>query len=905
MLTFGLKMRMRIVSLLVLFMVSGFATVPALAHHTDSPDPCFDITDQGTGVLIGGAPNSGKVVFDPDPGPNPAHNYEACVTDPGSDSLGMFDVKGWAWDDNLGWVSFFCDASGNNLGLSCGSIPYGVTMEGTDQPNPGRLHGCAWSDNIGWISFNNSDPASQCGGSAITYYVQAEADDGACLGEVDAGGCPNNGAVSTYAWADSVGWLDFTGVKFPWVELISAAVSVTFEITPDPATVNKATAPIADGSNTDGTPSYEMRLYFKDINGNPVNVGAAPYTVQIQVTWEEDTVKKDQTTLTIADFTTCKNDVSGGSCAGSAVDKPMGSTHFTWDAGLSAYKAPITSVAPTSGLNGYDKDGNKTVDYSYETFDLGNPNGVNNVQQNNLKLSDVRVSILNTATTICAFGEAGCTPKSLATGTRTLQFRPGVEVTQFSQNNQDFLQGYNTVANSVATTTVCLLGSACSSAHIDFITGIGLPFLMVVPDSDGDPAPTDADSKDLMNYSSFGSTNLLWTPICTEETCGEFGNNPYVYSVVDSTVVGKTVRYFSNKLPRVKGTLVVNPVATISGSVYSTGVTNPQTGTIIRSLGDVSTNILRDTIFRNVSNIIAGATPPKQNPVTLKPNNGGFAGGGTPLLYDSNKVPKVYYFRDDVYLDNGASPITWSGDRTLIVIGGNVYINSDLYNVAVTPKPKLGIIALKDFTTGKGGNLYVAPQVKNIQANIFGDGSFFSYDGKPSGITPAGLPYFDSEDDRYNTLLNQLSLEGTLATQNTIGGAVKTPSPILGDGTVASPDEGQYGKEPSGRSAARLYDLNFLRYYGYVFERKGVATACPGDAVDQQNPTLCPSDVGYLLMAIPVGQGGDLVLNPGGDPAQGLTADQASAVYIQFDPPSPSLPGFSVTGGVNVEVKPQ
>lgn len=55
---------------------------------------------------------------------------------------------GWAWSDNIGWISF----SPSNSGSSGGT--YGVLR---DTANNGLLAGCAWSDNIGWISFSKND----------------------------------------------------------------------------------------------------------------------------------------------------------------------------------------------------------------------------------------------------------------------------------------------------------------------------------------------------------------------------------------------------------------------------------------------------------------------------------------------------------------------------------------------------------------------------------------------------------------------------------------------------------------------------------------------------------------------------------------------------------------------------
>ena len=65
-------------------------------------------------------------------------------------------LSGYAWSDNVGWISFDC--SNTN---SCGSVNYGVNVH-----LGGELSGYAWSDNMGWITFNDGElngcPAGEC-----------------------------------------------------------------------------------------------------------------------------------------------------------------------------------------------------------------------------------------------------------------------------------------------------------------------------------------------------------------------------------------------------------------------------------------------------------------------------------------------------------------------------------------------------------------------------------------------------------------------------------------------------------------------------------------------------------------------------------------------------------------------
>lgn len=60
------------------------------------------------------------------------------------------NVLGFAWSENIGWISF------NNL--SDGSATsYGVNISPLGVTGTGDLSGHAWSENIGWVSFNRLD----------------------------------------------------------------------------------------------------------------------------------------------------------------------------------------------------------------------------------------------------------------------------------------------------------------------------------------------------------------------------------------------------------------------------------------------------------------------------------------------------------------------------------------------------------------------------------------------------------------------------------------------------------------------------------------------------------------------------------------------------------------------------
>jgi len=59
------------------------------------------------------------------------------------------NVYGWAWSENIGWISFNCTNQG-----SCGTSNYGVNINSST----GLFSGYAWSEHIGWIQFNPAGP---------------------------------------------------------------------------------------------------------------------------------------------------------------------------------------------------------------------------------------------------------------------------------------------------------------------------------------------------------------------------------------------------------------------------------------------------------------------------------------------------------------------------------------------------------------------------------------------------------------------------------------------------------------------------------------------------------------------------------------------------------------------------
>jgi len=138
------------------------------------------------------------------------------------------NVWGWAWSENIGWISFNCN-NPELPGPRCATSNYGVNIYGA-----GLFSGYAWSENIGWISFEPADvnvadcpdwPAScqaevDLGTGLVSGWARALAYGGGWDGWIKLRGTWANGVsvnsaftpseFEGWAWGDVVvGWISF------------------------------------------------------------------------------------------------------------------------------------------------------------------------------------------------------------------------------------------------------------------------------------------------------------------------------------------------------------------------------------------------------------------------------------------------------------------------------------------------------------------------------------------------------------------------------------------------------------------------------------------------------------------------------------------------------------------------
>lgn len=261
-------------------------------------------------------------------------------------------------------------------------------------------------------------------------------------------------------------------------------------------------------------------------------------------------------------------------------------------------------------------------------------------------------------------------------------------------------------------------------------------------------------------------------------------------------------------------------------------------------LGSKNTSQLRNKIFALVARYTLGQTGEGGTlDASMNPAVGGdFAS----LLGD-----RLLYAEGDTVISGSSSFLA----KTLVVKGGDVYINGDISG------DTLGLIVLSE--NGHGGNIYVDPSVRNIYANIFADGSIFSN----SGVLANGVPQWANDEARIEALDSELYLRGSLISANTING--------YADPYAASWNDGRGGETTDG-DFAREIDLNLLRQARYCYEVSELTGAILPDT-----QTFCDGASGLDQLS---------------DYHDGRSVDMQSFI-VEYAPPPGSLPIFTSEPG--------
>jgi hypothetical protein len=231
------------------------------------------------------------------------------------------NVYGWAWSENIGWISFNNTSGG-------GAVSYGVNIDAG-----GNLSGYAWSENIGWISFNAGDlagcPIAPCaatidlGSGLVAGWARALAPVGRPLSEtggwdgwIRLSGTWANGVIlnfvpdpsefESWAWGGDdndeeavIGWISFNNV--------SGGGATDYEVSTGLVVVPPNTAPTAAISCQDcvGNPLVPCQAYEGE-NLCLINQSSDPESNITQSEWatsEPPGGYTDWTICVLCDFT--------------------------------------------------------------------------------------------------------------------------------------------------------------------------------------------------------------------------------------------------------------------------------------------------------------------------------------------------------------------------------------------------------------------------------------------------------------------------------------------------------------------------------------------------------------------------------------------------------------------------
>ena len=920
--------------LLTLLLCFGVGTGLAAGPHESENPPCYDVKGMGLSV---GSGNSGVLDFDfASTYVNPAlATYEACVR-MSADLVTPSHVEGWAWNDNLGWVSLYCNG-GSNLGVACGAVNYGVNFVTAGGPGPNGftsvgLNGYAWNDNSGYISFNCTNN-SGCGTS--NYGIKLSPGAGGTQGYVD-----TVTAGAKYVWADSVQWMDLSGVRFPWFgvavisnikictsgdisclscDLATGCVPnidtlVPFADGDDKIQIN---LPFNDGGSLIGAATYNLSNGpCSAVSMKQTGFGGKSYFVCLELAWN-DTVSLDQTLSTsqtdncnTAAFPGGLNNL-GQSCA---VAKPLDFNNFISDVGDAKKYFDVKSISPTSDANidkGTGFQNERFIDGYIDTATLDPGYNIltgdnNNVVLTALKYTVFKYSLDGIGDGRCLVGTndgVNCNPVIL--NNIKFPFKPVVGfdnlVQKYGSKNLGYIQ--TTEGSDIN------LKYKYSDAGNPSVSLINAVLMARLNDSGAGEYEFKFNGGATDYSSSTVGDNVINAVIKLADgvSSGDFSNVfPHIYSVVNYTVTSGgqnyLVKFYSAKLPRLKAGLVKNPVLKAVGNVfasYNLFNKSSNTSTEIRSLGSVASNKFRENLTKKAAQAIAG------NGGTYSPGGGGkkkvigFENGefkfepadGVPLKLENN----VYYVKGENLEFDCSGGCDWEGKWTFVVENGNVFVNTNLY--PASSSAKLGLIVLNDYSspTSKKGNVLVEKSVTDMKVNIYADRALFSYD-KDLGYNPTSFePIFSDDGERQEKLLNQLSIVGSLSSMNCIGCASVNPS-YDGEGALVSTSTSSYassGSSSEGLARARTFDLNYMRYYGPYLE------VCPDGTTpkDQQGGAdECNSSAaGYQIDIELKDNGGDLVQDGGGgSKSQKYAADSTEFAPLYFNYESAEgLPLFS------------
>jgi len=552
--------------------------------------------------------------------------------DPKADT---FNVKGYAWNENLGFISM----SGALYGVTIGPEVGGVRNVG----------GYAWNDVFGYLNFDQpQNPAGVVFMDPVGWVTIFDG-PGVTLAA--------DGTVSGYAWSEAGVWVDMSGIRIelPGQELEKVVIGedwceqlpkppICIQVDPLPETLSQEfdlnAGITGDVKVADGKDYYDIVLYFRAEDG----VTGVPYdyydNFDLHFNWT-DTLKADQTIadsvenrlVNIVDPWTHSEENAAIVYKPISLSKNTFLNTFQHLAGdpVGVYRLKpetrIRSMAPTSESN---------ISFTTSTdpeFEVKNEIFVNNVgrpgevELNELILHNIDYSVLKAA----VWTEGVVHPNGKA-GLR-FKFMPAIALeTLYANGLMDSIQAFRNVPVNF-TLGVEKYGDLNYQMVDNSLVTLQLAFDGVKTDTECNNLP-NPDEKQLINNFVFAfmkdgmAGDAVQYPIASDSFKGavqampslpafnpESDNQlpcnvmqgPSLYSIVQykplNNNLNKTVKYYGNKLPRIASS-IDNPEAVVHGNIYAPKAFSPTASQKTQATGNVSVDVVRNTVNENLNKYV-------------------------------------------------------------------------------------------------------------------------------------------------------------------------------------------------------------------------------------------------------------------------------------------------------------
>jgi len=766
-----------------------------------------------------------------------ARDYAACVVDPAPSILDItnkeFPIWGWAWGDNWGFISFAGNGANNPAGsganppIATGGIKYATLIDDDSDGDGSRtLLGHAWAENMGYIQWSGTwaDPSD---GSFGSYGVKID-------GQGNASGYAWLPGFQLYMNFDGMR-IELPGGLVPKSFVYGSDIC---ENEPYICAFGEPDSSAIDGGDVlnelvassdtdipvaDGEEDHDIFLSMKEADGvTPMDLDN--YSFVISFDWT-DTVKRNQLYPSQGGGSvgTGLNDVaapwSSTTGMGAVVSKPVlvssanFSTYFepadidddgSTDPGYYHLKNTIRSYAPTSNTNiSYLVGTDEPVAVSNELFTTELETITGTLEHNNLILHSISYDLNQGGVDV--WDKVGTINGQYD---YEYYFRPAREfVTFYAQNFQDAAEMLvnrpvdfslkaqeNGNLSAPAEQIDVVLDYDINAVHnecVEIFQEGEDGFVIYFTQDEQGQANSDTAKKVLEFKSGDGTWDTLFgalkkvVGIATlpgDQDAGvcERAEGGTLYTVIQyEPTRGKVVKYLG---AHTNEGYAVSPSVEIHGNIYASDARSGNINQVIQNTGEKIVDTVRNAVGRNGAEVLginfgenlSSGDDKKCTMTSLSASGISCDLGASYDILDDIDGEQVIYFKDiDLTLEmDGAFDVR----GTVMVDSGDVFIDENIYSGALTNQSQLALAVFGPISDGCGshGNVYIHTDVSNIQANIFADCSVQSYNDSVT-FDSNGYVQWGTSQAMIDNTGKQLIIEGSIASNNTIGGALSDP----------------------------------------------------------------------------------------------------------------------------------